>query len=158
MLISGAVATRETAFIIPCAAGEYDLLTGIEENNIFRSIRRCRIKGTMLTPSFKKAVAFLVMLITVISSASGINFKNEVLTPLEESISTVAFISASDGECGNEDFKPPKNSFVDYAALFSPAGFFSEYQPSIQNLASSEPFQFIPEVYLDIFVPPQNLA
>ena len=112
----------------------------------------------MFAPSLKKTVTYLVILITVISSASGIYFKNEVLKPLEESLSTVASISASDWQCVNEDFKPPKNSFVDYAALFSLAGFFSEYQPSIANLAANEPFQFIPEVYLDIFVPPQNQA
>jgi len=146
------------SLIIPCAAGEYGLLTVIKENNIFRSIRRCRIKGTMLIPSYKKAVAFLVILITVVSSASGIYFKNEVLTPLEENLSAVALLCASDEENGNTDFKPPKNSYVDYAAICSIDRVFSEYLPSIQNLAASEPFQFIPEVYLDIFVPPQNQA
>ena len=112
----------------------------------------------MLTPSFKKAVAFLVILITVVSSASGIYFKNEVLMPLEENLSAVALLCASDEENGSADFKPPKNSYVDYAAICSIDGFFSEYLPSIQNLAVSEPFQSIPEVYLDIIVPPQNLA
>lgn len=93
------------------------------------------------------------------SNASGIYFQNEVLKPLEETLSAVALLSANDEEGGGcADFKPPKHSFIDYTAICSIHGVFSEYLPSILNLAASEPFQFLPEVYLDIIVPPQNLA
>lgn len=108
---------------------------------------------------FKKSVAFLVMLITIISNASGINFKNAVLKPLEENFSAVALLTANDQEeGGSADFKPPKNSLIDYTAICSNHGIFSDYLPSLLHLATIEPFQFMPAVYLDIFVPPQNLA
>lgn len=108
---------------------------------------------------FKRHLAFFVVLVTVVSHGSGISFHNDVLKPLEEVVAPVAMLSAGDEGCGgNADFKPPKSSFTDYAAICNLDGFFSCFEPNIADQQATEPFRFLPEVYLDIFVPPQNLS
>lgn len=108
---------------------------------------------------FKRYLASVVILVTLISNGSGIYFHNDVLKPLEEVSSAVAILMASDDDCrGNADFKPPKSSYTDYAAIFNIDGLLSGYVPSIADHEPREVFQFLPEVYLDIFVPPQNPA
>ena len=56
------------------------------------------------------------------------------------------------------DCKPPKHSFIDYSSFFSPNGFLPAYNPEISRLLVYEPFQTLPTVYLEINVPPDNLA
>lgn len=66
--------------------------------------------------------------------------------------------SDSDEQTHSGDFKPPKHSFVDYATFFSPKHFIPAYNPGTSALPVYEPFQLQPQVYLEIFVPPDSLA
>lgn len=107
----------------------------------------------------KRYLASIVILVSLVFHGSGIYFHNDVLKPLEEVSSDVAMLIASDEDCwGIADFKPPKSSFTDYAAACSIDGLLSDYVPSIADHEVGEVFQFLPEVYLDIFVPPQNVS
>ena len=107
---------------------------------------------------FKRYLTCVVMLVTIVTHFSGIHFYNDLLKPLEEVASTVGTLSASDEDWGgSNDFKPPKSSYTDYAAICSLDTLFSLYVPSLAHYESSDPFRFLPEVYPDIFVPPQNL-
>jgi hypothetical protein len=58
----------------------------------------------------------------------------------------------------HEDHKPPKHSFTDYDSLFTPSCGLPDYAPP----TASQPFHdrpvAIPDVYHDIYVPPQNHA
>ena len=65
---------------------------------------------------------------------------------------------ASQGQAHLGDFKPPKHSFIDYSTFFSPRSFLPAYNPTVSALFLYEPFQALPEIYLEIYVPPNNPA
>jgi hypothetical protein len=60
---------------------------------------------------------------------------------------------AREGNC-----KPPKHSFIDYSTYFTPKSFLPSYNPNVTVFLPHEPFREHPLVYLEINVPPDNLA
>ena len=64
----------------------------------------------------------------------------------------------SDEQTHMGDCKPPKHSFIDYSAFLSPNYLIPAYNPSVSKLLIHVPFQAQPKVYLEIIVPPDNLA
>lgn len=55
---------------------------------------------------------------------------------------------------GQDDFKPPKNSFVDYSTFLTPGFMLPAYLPNVSKLQFRETFQAPPQVYLELVVPP----
>lgn len=64
----------------------------------------------------------------------------------------------SDNQTHEDDCKPPKHSFIDYSTFFSPKNFVLSYNPCESKTLIHEPLQVLPQVYLEIDVPPDNLA
>ena len=56
------------------------------------------------------------------------------------------------------DFKPPKNSFINYESFFGNSPLVIAYNPLITGLYFYQTLKAAPEVYSDIFIPPQNIA
>ena len=82
------------------------------------------------------------------------------LTSIQDDYSTAAFLENDEtgNKSGEDDFKPPKHSFIDYSTFFYPNNFLPAYNPAVSKLLSHEPFQAMPQVYLEINVPPDSLA
>ena len=66
--------------------------------------------------------------------------------------------TGGDGETRLGDFKPPKHSFIDYSTFFAPDTVLPAYNPAVSRLRPHEPFKILQKVYLEIHVPPDNLA
>lgn len=112
--------------------------------------------------NLNKTSALLLLLITLHVTVHSLVLTRLAFEPLQEEIATshICSVSAgeSDAEPGPEDYKPPKHSFVDYTTFFCPDRLMPLYQPSESRLHAAEPFRAPPQVYRDIFVPPQNRA
>lgn len=104
----------------------------------------------------------LLLLITLHVTMHSLVLTRLAFEPLQEEIATSHICSLSTegdaAEPGPDDFKPPKHSFVDYTTFFCPDRLVPLYQPSESRLVFAEPFRSPPQVYREIFVPPQNRA
>lgn len=111
---------------------------------------------------YKKATAFLLLLVSLHVAVHSLMLSRQLFEPLQEELTTSLTCSMSAGEDetepGSGDFKPPKHSFIDYASYFCPERLVPIYQPAESRLIFAEPFRAPPQVYQDIFVPPQNFA
>lgn len=100
---------------------------------------------------------FLVMHLAAFSMV----LPRQAFVSLQEDMSPVCSISAADeaGVPDADDFKPPKNSFVDYSTYFCPDRLLPAHLPREAVLCAVDWFRAPPSaVYFEIFVPPQNLA
>lgn len=105
--------------------------------------------------------ALLLLVLTVHVVAHSLLLPNHELTVLQNQTVSTAFFTTdneSDGEARLGDFKPPKHSFIDYSTFFAPKSFFPIYNPVVSRLLPHEPFRALQKVYLEISVPPDNLA
>lgn len=105
--------------------------------------------------------ALLLLLLTVHVVAHGLLLSKHAFIPLQEQ--AVCSASLATDNCGDVetrlgDFKPPKHSFIDYSTFFAPNNLLPAYNPVVSRLLPHEPFQTLPNVYLEINVPPDNLA
>ena len=66
--------------------------------------------------------------------------------------------SEAAGDNAQDDFKPPKHSFINYETFFGNAAVVLIYNPLISDLLFYQTLKTLPEVYPDIFIPPQNIA
>jgi len=105
--------------------------------------------------------ALLLLILTVHIVAHSLLLPKRDLNSLQEqAVCTASFTAATDGDGETHlgDFKPPKHSFIDYSTFFCPNNFIPAYNPAVSRLLSHEPFQAVPQVYLEINVPPDSLA
>ena len=106
--------------------------------------------------------ALLLLLITLHVTMHSLVLTRLAFEPLQEEIATshICSISAeeNDTEPENDDFKPPKYLFVDYTTFFCPDRLVPLYRPNESRMVFAEPFRAPPQVYREIFVPPQNHA
>ncbi|MBC8017422.1 MAG: hypothetical protein H7X83_02735 [Verrucomicrobia bacterium] len=85
--------------------------------------------------------------------------QTELTSILDDYSITVSLENNESGnKSGEDDFKPPKHSFIDYSIFFSGHYIIPAYNPAVSKLLSHEPFQAVPQVYLEINVPPDSLA
>lgn len=84
--------------------------------------------------------------------------KLELASLQEKTVCTSSITANGTDEETLGDFKPPKHSFIDYSTFFAPKNFLPAYNPILSKLLAHEPFQALPNVYLDINVPPNNLV
>lgn len=122
--------------------------------------RHRKIRAMYLRGRLKKANALLLLIITLHVTGYSLMLTGQIFAPLQEQItfSSSASFEADDSQTGIDDFKPPKHSFIDYTTYFCPDRLVPIYQPSESLLLFSEPFRIPPQVYPEIFVPPQNIA
>ncbi len=105
--------------------------------------------------------ALLLLVLTVHVVAHGLLLSKHASIPLQEQSvfsASLATDSGGDAETRLGDFKPPKHSFIDYSVFFAPNDLLPAYNPVVSRLLPHEPLQNLPNVYLEINVPPDNLA
>lgn len=82
------------------------------------------------------------------------------LTSLQDALSAQVIFTDSLADNGSgeqtpeDDFKPPKQSYIDYSTLLAPSFLLHAYTPRVSRLSIYEPFQAQPQVFLEIVVPP----
>lgn len=104
--------------------------------------------------------ALLLLVLTVHVFAHSLLIPKHALSSLQqETVCTVSFDTDNGGDVEKRlgDFKPPKHSFIDYSTFFAPNNLLA-YNPIVSRLRPHEPFQAPQNVYLEIKVPPDNLA
>lgn len=105
--------------------------------------------------------ALLLLVLTVYIVAHSLILPKHELSSLQEQTICTASLeidNGSDLDTDLGDCKPPKHSFIDYSNFFSPDRILPAYNPEISRLLVYEPFQALPAIYLEINVPPDNLA
>ena len=105
--------------------------------------------------------ALLLLVLTVYIVAHSLLLPKHELSSLQEQVVCMTSLTTGidgNGETHLGDFKPPKHSFIDYSTFFAPNNFLPAYNPVVSRLLPHEPFQALQKVYLDISVPPDNLA
>ena len=108
-----------------------------------------------------KFSALLLLVLTVhIVAHSLLLPKRELISLQDQTICTASLSTENGGDVKTRlgDFKPPKHSFIDYSTFFAPNSLLPAYNPVVSRLLPYEPFQTLQNVYLDISVPPDNLA
>jgi hypothetical protein len=122
--------------------------------------RHRKIRAMHLHGRLKKANALLLLIVTLHVTGYSLMLTGQIFAPLQEQITFCSSTSfeADDSQTGSDDFKPPKHSFIDYTSYFCPDRLVPIYRPSESRLFFSEPFRLPPQVYPEIFVPPQNIA
>jgi len=107
-----------------------------------------------------KLSALLLLVLTVHIVVHSLLLPKHQLSSLQEQVicTSLATDSGGDVETRLGDFKPPKHSFIDYSIFFAPNNLLPAYNPVVSRLLPHEPLQTLPNVYLEINVPPDNLA
>lgn len=107
-----------------------------------------------------KIYAMLLLLLALHTFAHSLALTKLGLISLQEEIVCTDNIleNDSDEQADMNDCKPPKQSFIDYSTLLFPTYLISAYNPNISRLRIQEPFKAIPQVYLEIEVPPDSLT
>jgi hypothetical protein len=105
-------------------------------------------------------LALILLVLTFHTFTSSVALPKYGLDSVQAQIvvSEANLANASDEQTHLRDFKPPKHSFVDYTTYFSPKHASPGYNPETFKLSMHEPLLMYPEVYLEIHVPPDNLA
>ena len=101
-----------------------------------------------------------MLVVTLLMVTHGYFLPKAELTSIQDDYFTTATLENDEAgnNSGEDDFKPPKHSFIDYSNFFYPNNFLPAYNPAVSRLLSHEPFQTMPQVYLEINVPPDSLA
>jgi hypothetical protein len=104
--------------------------------------------------------ALLFLLLTLHTLALTLAMPESEVASLQTEITCTASIVASDDfqPLDEPDFKPPKNSFIDYTTFFDPNCLIPGYAPELSELLTHEPKVTRLKVYLEIDVPPDSLA
>jgi len=114
----------------------------------------------LFRPTTRFSALLLLVLTVHILAHSLLLPKHELISLQEQSVCTASLTTAIDGDVQTHlgDFKPPKHSFIDYSTFFAPSNVLPVYNPVVSKLLLHEQFLPLQEVYLDICVPPDNLA
>jgi len=111
----------------------------------------------LINTPHKKFAAVLMMLIIIVAIMKSTSFAKEMNVSSGANISQ-AIYQADPVDTGNTalgDFKPPKQSFVDYDFFFSCSSFIPLNPPHDSLLAVHLETQAVPVAWLDIFIPPK---
>lgn len=113
-----------------------------------------RIRPTNISSTLLLFVLTLHMLTySLVLPTFELNSLQDALS--EQVVCTSSLATISSGEQPLEDdFKPPKHSYIDYSAFLAPNFILNAYNPSVSRLLFYEPFQAPPQVFLEIVVPP----
>lgn len=111
-------------------------------------------------PTTRFSALLLLALTLHVLAHSLVLPKLELASLQKQAVCTASLTSDNDGDSETHlgDFKPPKHTFIDYSTFFAPRHFLPAYNPIVTLLPTYEPFQALPNVYLDINVPPDNIA
>lgn len=101
-----------------------------------------------------------MLIITVFTVTHGFYLSKSELVSVQDDFSRIATIESDEkgSYSGEEDYKPPKHSFIDYSSIFPFQNLTPSYNPRLARLNPFEPFQAIPQVFQEIIVPPDSLA
>lgn len=107
-----------------------------------------------------KLSALLLLVLSLHTLANSLEMPNLDFTSFQEQGICIAALTADDNDGQEQDgsCKPPKHSFIDYSTFLSPNYLILTYKPSVSRFMSHDLFQAPPKVYLEINVPPDNLA
>lgn len=107
-----------------------------------------------------KFSALLFLLLTLHTLALTLAMPEPESVPFQKQMAGTASIAANDDfqQPDEPDFKPPKNSFIDYTTFFDPNCLIPGYAPDLSELLTHEPKVTRLKVYLEIDVPPDSLA
>ncbi|HBG04756.1 MAG: hypothetical protein A2075_19515 [Geobacteraceae bacterium GWC2_58_44] len=115
------------------------------------------MRSTLSHYSLLRSSLALTMILVILTMNSGSAQLRNFLQDFRETISHQdSFCSADDGQQGYgvKDFKPPKQSFIDYGSFFGNSTSLPDYSPRIALLIFFEVFQAVPKYYPDVLVPP----
>ncbi|MRR54942.1 MAG: hypothetical protein EG822_10600 [Deltaproteobacteria bacterium] len=105
----------------------------------------------------KKFAAVLMMLIVFVAIMKSTTFAKEMSvssgTDISQSLYQADPLDTANNAMG--DFKPPKQSFVDYDFFFSCVSFRLLNPPHDSLMAISPDTQAVPGAWPDIFIPPK---
>lgn len=96
----------------------------------------------------------LVLIVALLTARIGSLSHETFVEPIQSYISQAAFFSSDDAKPAPILCKPNRPS---EAVVWGEEAALPAYFPLIQNLSSYQPFQAMPEVFLDIFIPPDPL-
>lgn len=105
----------------------------------------------------KKFAAVLMMLIVFVAIMKSTTFAKELKVSSGTNISQALYQAdpVDTGKAATNDFKPPKQSFVDYDFFFSCSS-FKPLNPLHDSLLAIPPdTQSVPGAWPDIFIPPK---
>jgi len=107
--------------------------------------------------SCKKIAAVLMMLIVFATIMKSTSFAKELKVSSGTNISQALYEAdpVDTGKTDMGDFKPPKQSFVDYDFFFSCSAFIPLNSPSISLLFVPPGSRAIPGTWPDILIPPK---
>ncbi len=101
-----------------------------------------------------RILAFLLILI-VLTARIGSLSDETFVHPIQDFIFKTAHLSADDAKAKTHGFKV-KRAVAD--AFFSEMPVLADYIPVVSELEHVLPYNALPEVYLDIFIPPDQVA
>lgn len=109
---------------------------------------------------YTKFSALLFLLLTLHTLALALAMPEPESAPLLKQMASTASIASNDDfqQPDEPDFKPPKNSFIDYTTFFDPNCLIPSHAPDLSELLTHEPKVTRLKVYLEIDVPPDSLA
>ena len=109
---------------------------------------------------FRKFVTFVLLAVMLSIALNRFNDKLEFFNDFQNYAFHKAFLVADeDGAAhGLKDLKKPSYSASEYVSICGSLDIFPDYSPLITSLVFGEPFRTVPEVYLDIVVPPDIAA
>jgi hypothetical protein len=104
--------------------------------------------------------ALLFLLLTLHTLALTLAMPEPESATFQKQLACTASIAANDDfqQPDEPDFKPPKNSYIDYTTFFDPHCLIPGYAPDLSELLTHEPKVTRLKVYLEIDVPPDSLA
>lgn len=111
-------------------------------------------------PSLRKFISFAMVVVILTATASGLALKKQLLEPFQDSVSHKVFIMSDDEntEQGLDDDHKPRIYSLDHFATWGGSSLLPPYSPLIATLFFREPYRVLPEVYPEIFIPPEGLA
>ncbi|UFS70694.1 hypothetical protein LPW11_00545 [Geomonas sp. RF6] len=99
----------------------------------------------------------LVMVVVILTMTIGTIYTKGFVEDFRENVSVQKSFTSDDStedEAGTSDYKPPKQSFVDYNCFFGCGIELPAYLPLISVLVFPEVHQAVPEVYPEVLAPP----
>lgn len=106
--------------------------------------------------SLRRQLALAMVLVIITMNFGNAHFRH-FLQGFQENVShQKSFCAADAGQKGYgfNDFKPPKQSFIDYGSFFGNSAALPAYSPKVDLLVFFEVFKAIPQFYPDVLVPP----
>lgn len=110
--------------------------------------------------SLRKFISLVMAVVILISAVSGVALKEQLLEPLQDTVSHKVFIMSADENTdqGLDDDHKPRIYSLDHFATWGDSSKLPPYSPLIATLFFREPYRALTETYREIFIPPENLG